>query len=204
MPDTADVIEAAGQPEEEEDAAAQQALTDALIQPEPQDGEEQTREQTRSDPWADPEVARREIEKLRRESAGYRTKLRDAEPQLAEYKKYLDSQKTEQERLAEAKQAAEEKLAEVMATNARLMAAAAHNIPAELVDLLGTGTEDEIAARAERLAERLATPPDPVPPAPERPASTRPVESLTAGGRPADDTPPMDMDTYLRRMAGRG
>ena len=89
-----------------------------------------------------------------------------------------------------------------MATNARLMAAATHNIPAELIDLLGAGTEDEIDARARLLAERLTAPP--APPAAERPASTRPVESLTAGGRPADDPPPLDMDAYLRRMAGRG
>lgn len=206
MPDTADTIQAAGQPEQ--DAAAEQALADAITQPEPPDGQEQTHEQTpdqtRTDPWASPEVARKEIEKLRREAAGYRTKLRDAEPQLAEYKKYLDSQKSEQERLAEAKSAAEARLAEVMATNARLMAAATHGIPAELIDLLGGGTEEEIDARARLLAERLTAPPDPAPPAAARPAGTRPVESLTAGGRPADDTPPLDMDAVLRRMAGRG
>ena len=201
MPDTADTIEAAGQPDE--DAAAQQALADAMTPPEPNEGQEQGREQTRTDPWADPDVARREIEKLRRESAGYRTRLRDAEPRLAQYQEYLDSQKTEQERLADAKSAAEARLAEVMATNARLMAAATHNIPAELIDLLGTGTDEEITARAQLLAERL-TAATVTAPATERPASTRPVESLTAGGRPADDTPPLDMDAYLRRMAGRG
>ena len=197
MPDTADTIQAAGQPED--DAAAQQALADAIAQPEPQDGEDQAHEQNPPGPWADPEAARKEIEKLRRESAGYRTKLRDAEPQLAEYKKYLDSQKSEQEKLAEAKSAAEAKLAKVMSTNARLTAAATHGIPAELIDLLGTGTTEEIDARAQLLAKRLTAATTT-----ERPAGTRPVESLTAGGRPADDPPPLDMDAYLRRMAGRG
>ena len=192
MPDT-DVTQAAGQPDE--DPAAQQALADALAQPEPPDGEEQAP----TDPWADPESARKEIDKLRREAAGYRTKLRDAEPQVAEYKKYLDSQKTEQQKLAEAKAAAEKDLADLRSANARLMAAATHEIPVELIDLLGTGTEEEIDARAKLLAERLTAPP-PI----ERPASTRPVESLTAGGQPADDPPPLDMDAYLRRMAGRG
>ena len=200
MPDTAEIPEAAGQPEN--DDMAQQLLADAAADSDPRDGEEQ--EQAGGDPWADPEKARKEIETLRRRNSNYRLKLKEAEPQLAEYKQYLDSRKTEQERLAEAKSAAEARLAEVMATNARLMAAATHGIPAELIDLLGAGTEDEIDARARLLAERLAAPSDPTPPAAPRPASTRPVESLTAGGRPADDPPPLDMDAYLRRMAGRG
>ena len=195
MPDTADTTQAAGQSE--------QALADAVAQPEPPDGEDQAHEQNRPDPWASPEVARKEIEKLRREAAGYRTKLRDAEPQLAEYRKHLDSQKTEQQKLAEAKAAAEKDLANLRSANARLMAAASHGIPAELVDLLGAGTEEEIDARAQLLAERL-TAATATGSAIERPASTRPVESLTAGGRPADDPPPLDMDAYLRRMAGRG
>ena len=195
MPDTADTTQAAGQPAD--DDAAQQALAEAITQPEPQDGDGQGQNDS---PWADPDAARKEIEKLRREAAGYRTKLRDAEPRLTEYQKYLDSQKTEQQKLNEAKAAAETRLAEVMSQNARLMAAATHNIPADLIYLLGNGTDEEINARAERLAEKLAA----VTEAP-RPASARPVESLIAGGRPAEDTSAAPtMDDFLRRMAGRG
>lgn len=190
MQDTADTTQDAWQPDD--DNAAQ--LADTAAQPEPQDGEDEAQ----NDPWADPAAARKEIEKLRRESAGYRTKLRDAEPKLSEYQKYLDSQKTEQERLTEAKSAAEAKLAELTTTNARLMAAAAHNIPTDLIDLLGTGTDEEITARAQLLAERINASP-----AFDRPASTRPVESLTAGGRPADDEPVESIDDAIRRMAGR-
>lgn len=194
MPDTADTTQAAGQPADE-DTTAQQALADAITQPEPQDGTEP--DQT---PWADPEAARKEIEKLRRESAGYRTKLREAEPQLTKYQEYLDSQKSEAQKLADAKAAAESKLAEVMSANARLMAAATHNIPADLIDLLGTGTDEEINTRAHLLAEKLTA----VTEAP-RPASTRPVESLVAGGRPAEDaSAPRTMDDVLRQWAGRG
>jgi len=190
VPDTADAAQDAWEPGDN-DAAQQNA--DATAQPEPQDGEEQAQ----NDPWADPAAARKEIEKLRRESAGYRTKLREAEPKLTEYQKYLDSQKTEAEKLAEAKQAAETKLAELTTTNARLMAAAAYNLPPDLIDLLGSGTDEEINARAQLLAERLSASS-----APEPPASTRPVESLTAGGRPAGE-PEESIDDAIRRMAGR-
>ena len=190
MQDTADITEAAGQPDED---AALHMFADA--DSEPLDGEEQAQD----DPWADPAAARREIEKVRREAASYRTKLREAEPQLAEYQKYLDSQKSEAQKLAEAKDAAERELTDLRSTNARLMAAATHNLPADLIDLLGSGTDEEINARAQLLAERLGSVQST-----EYPTSTRPVESLMAGGRPADDEPAdMSMDAALRRMAGR-
>lgn len=194
MPDTAETTPAAGQPNE--DPAAPQAPAGAVTQPEPQDGDGQGQNDS---PWADPDAARKEIEKLRRESAGYRTKLRDTEPQLAEYQKFLDSQKTEQQKLNEAKQVAEGKLAEVMSANARLMAAATHNIPADLIELLGSGTDEEIGARAQLLAEKLAASPEAQRPTP---GSRRPVESLTAGGRPADDAP-ADPNAMFRAMLRR-
>lgn len=217
MPDTADETQAAGQSDAStnDDIAAEQALATAMRQPdddqriEPKDDSKpQTQGQQQSngnkDPWAEPEVARREIEKLRKEAAGWRTKYRDAEPQLSEYQKYLDSQKTEQQRLQEAKDAAERELTDLRSANARLMAAATHNLPPELIDLLGTGTEEEIDARAQLLAEKLAAAAPPPGPEPERkaPAPTRPVESLTAGGQPAN-AEPMDMDTVLRSWTGR-
>ena len=189
MPDTADITEAAGQPDDE----AQNLLVDADT--EPLDGAEQAQK----DPWADPAAARKEIEKLRKEAAGYRTKYNEAKPKLTEYEKYLDSQKTEAQKLAEAKEAAERELSDLRSTNARMMAAVTHNLPADLIELLGSGTEDEINARAELLAAKFAAAQTF-----DQPASTRPVESLTAGGRPADDEPAdMSMDAVLRRALGR-
>lgn len=63
--------------------------------------EEQPREGGKSDPWDDPEAARKEIEKLRRESAGYRTKAKELEPLAAKAKELEDAQKSETERLTE-------------------------------------------------------------------------------------------------------
>lgn len=217
MPDTAsEETQAAGQPDANaDDIAAEQMLADAMRQPEadkagrsqddpkPQQPPQQAGGANK-DPWADPEAARKEIEKLRKEAAGWRTKYRDAEPQLTEYQKYLDSQKTELQKAQESAQQFKQELLETRTTNARLMAAATHNLPPELIDLLGTGTEEEIDARAKLLAEKLsaASPPASVEPERRPPAQTRPVESLTAGAKPADEKP-ADMDAVLRAWAGR-
>lgn len=206
MPDTPETptAQAAGQPgTTTEDAAAQQMLAEAVQQPEqqpsggPRDGQD-PQGKAGGDPWADPEAARREIEKLRRESASWRTKYREAEPQLAEYQKWQEAQKTEQQKLAEAKEAAERQLSDLQATNARLLAAATHNIPPELIDLLGSGSEDEISSRAELLAKRLQA----AEPAPAAPEQQRPVESLKPGAAPGSATP-ADPDEWIRALAGR-
>lgn len=56
---------------------------------------------TPSDPWADPDAARKEIEKLRRENAAHRTKNKELEPLAAKAKELEESQKSEQQRLGE-------------------------------------------------------------------------------------------------------
>jgi len=110
-----------------------------------------------------------------------------------------DAQKTEIQRATERATTFEQQLAEMKATNARLLAAATHNIPPELIDLLGSGTDEEIGARAELLAERLKAPA----PAPSAPSTQRPVEALTAGAAPASSTAAATPDQWIRTMAGR-
>lgn len=119
----------------------------------------------------------------------------DAAKRLSEIE---DAQKSEQQKLTDRASAAEQRLASMQAQNARLMAAAVHGIPAELVELLGDGTEEQISERAELLAAKLATAPAPVQAAP---AQTRPVESLKPGAAPA--APPANPDDWLRQLAGR-
>ncbi|MFJ7895880.1 hypothetical protein [Streptomyces anthocyanicus] len=195
MQDTADTTQAAGQPDA--------STTDAAQQPDaqPGSGTQDTsagQQPQGADPWADPDAARKEIEKLRRESASWRTKYREAEPQLTEYQQWQESQKTEQQKLHDAKEAAERELGDLRATNTRLMAAATHNIPPDLIDLLGSGSDDEINARAEMLAERLkASAPTP------SPTSQRPVEALTPGAATASGAATTSPDEWIRRMAGR-
>lgn len=112
------------------------------------------------------------------------------------YQEVEDAQKTEIQKATERAQNFEQKLADMQATNARLLAAASHNIPPELIDLLGSGTDEEINARAEVLAERLK-------PATPVPAPQRPVESLTPGAAPASSTGDTTPDQWIRQLAGR-
>ncbi|WP_406224979.1 hypothetical protein [Streptomyces anulatus] len=115
------------------------------------------------------------------------------------YQEVEDAQKSEIQKATERAQGFEQQLTDLRSTNARLLAAATHNIPPELIDLLGSGTDEEISARAETLAERLKTS---APPA--APASQRPVESLTPGAAPASATGGGSPDDWIRRLAGRG
>ena len=133
---------------------------------------------------------------------------RDAEQRLreleAQVQQYTDRDKSELEKAQEAAKRYEQELGMTRTANARLMAAAIHNLPPDLIDLLGDGTEEEIDAKAKLLAEKLAAviPPAPQPEPAASPMHNRPVESLTPGGQPSS-AKPLDMNEVLRRMAGR-
>lgn len=111
------------------------------------------------------------------------------------YGEFEETQKSEIQKATERAQTFEQQLADERAQNARLLAAATHNIPPELIELLGSGTAEQIGARAEVLAERLkAAAPPPAP------ASQRPVESLTPGAAPSSAAP-VTADDWIRQMA---
>jgi hypothetical protein len=67
-------------------------------------------EQDQTDPWADPAKARKEIEKLRKESAGWRTKYQETKPLAQKAQELEDAKKSEQERLTEQLTAAEQRM----------------------------------------------------------------------------------------------
>lgn len=121
--------------------------------------------------------------------------MREAAQKHSEFE---EAQKTELQKATDRASGLEQKLADMQSANARLMAAATHNIPPDLIELLGSGTDEEINTRAEALAERLkaAAPP------PAAAAQQRPVESLTPGAAPASAAP-MSPDAWIRRLAGR-
>ncbi|MWA08739.1 hypothetical protein [Streptomyces sp. BA2] len=121
--------------------------------------------------------------------------LRQAAQKHAEFE---DTQKSELQRANERATSVEQKLTELQSTNARLMAAATHNIPPDLIDLLGSGSDEEINTRAEVLAERLkASAP------PSAATQHRPVESLTPGAATASGSAEATPDQWIRTMAGR-
>jgi hypothetical protein len=71
-------------------------------------------EVAKADPWADPNAARKEIEKLRKEAAKYRTKASDLEPLAREAQALKDAQKSDAERLQGQLTAAEERAAKAI------------------------------------------------------------------------------------------
>lgn len=141
----------------------------------------------------------------RRALASERKARRDAEKSAADLRARLqqfeDANKSELQKAQDDAKRYQEELTTTRVANARLMAAAAHNLPPDLIDLLGTGTDEEIEARAKLLASKLPAKPAEAA-SPKAPASTRPLESLTPGAKPATQQPE-DPNAWLRRMAGR-
>jgi hypothetical protein len=134
-----------------------------------------------------PEDYEAEIQKLRKESAGYRTKLREAEPLVKAHQEREEANKTELQRAQEALATREKDYADLQVGYTRLELAAIHNVPPDDIDLIGSGTREEMEARAARVgALNASTTRTPAPP------SDRPVEGLRPGATPE---PPKPVDT---------
>ncbi|MFH8804058.1 hypothetical protein ACH4F6_31470 [Streptomyces sp. NPDC017936] len=157
-------------------------------------------EQSKADPWADPETARKEIEKLRKESAGYRTKAKELEPLARKAKELEDAQKSEQERLAEQLTQAEQRIRIVqqraVRAEVRALAAAEFADPDDahaFLDLDGfVGDDGEIDSDSIRdsLADLLKRKPHLAKPAdnsPRRPVPDRTQGSSGNGARSSSD-----------------
>jgi len=172
-------------------AAAGQQQAAAQQQPEATDWEAEAAK------W---QAMARKHEKRHLDALGFKSKdeidhLREA---AQKYREFEDTQKTELQRATERAQSFEQQMSELRATNTRLMAAATHNIPPDLIDLLGSGSDEEINSRAEMLAERLkASAPAPAP------TQQRPVEALTPGAATASGAATTSPDEWIRRLAGR-
>lgn len=133
-----------------------------------------------------PEEATKVIADLRAENESWRHKYRAAEPIVKAHEEAQEAAKTEVQRATERAAEAERVAAERESQLNVLRAAAKHGIPEEDHDLLGSGTPEELDARAARLASRYAATAAPTPP-----PSNRPVEGLRPGASP---TPPAEPD----------
>lgn len=109
----------------------------------------------------------------------------EQQQQLSEYNRLVEASKSNEQRLQEAATQSQKEAESARAEAFRWQAAATHGIPAEHFDLLGTGSADEIKARAEKLGALLAAQAaaNSTPPAPGAPPS-RPVEQLRPGATP--------------------
>lgn len=127
------------------------------------------------------------------------------------YDAYEESQKTEQQRLADQLAAAQREAQDAREDRFRLLACAQHDLPPELIPHLGGGTEDEIAERAEAFAKAineraavLAAAQAQAAAAQQQPRNGngfgRPVESLRPGALPASDNKPANPNEWFRGM----
>ncbi|HEY5201355.1 MAG TPA: hypothetical protein VIJ31_10650, partial [Acidothermaceae bacterium] len=103
-----------------------------------------------------PQWARDAITKANSEAAAARIKAKELEPAAAQFAALEEASKTEAQRLAESEATAKREALEARAESARYKVALAHGIPADDFDLLGTGTEEEITARAVKIAAKNA------------------------------------------------
>jgi hypothetical protein len=142
----------------------------------------------------------RKWEKRSKENSSAATKLREIEQQnMSELEK------------AQAAQAdAEERATTAMAMHNRVMAAAANNLPVDLIEDLGSGTEEEINERAERFArvieetvearvqEVLAGQAGRN--GQQQFSGARPVESMRPGSAPSQGDTPTTPDGWFRKL----
>ncbi len=114
----------------------------------------------------------------------------DAAKRLNELERANESaqQRLERER-DEARSAAETSTSEL----ARLRAAMRYGLAEDDLDLLGTGTAEEIDERAKRLADRLGA-------TAKKPASRRPAEHLRGGTEPEREPEETDLGKLAARM----
>ncbi len=140
----------------------------------------------------DPERHNADLRKAKNEAKNLRDRLKELEPLAAEAQQLREASKTDMERLTEQHQSAVERAAKAEAEAVRLRAAVKHGISEDDFDLLGVGSEDEILARAERIAALRSA----AAPAPDlTPAARRPVEQLKPGATPVTPVP-VDESAY--------
>ena len=137
-----------------------------------------------------PAWAREALTKANSEAAKYRTQVRDLEPKAKQFDALEQASKSDierfQEKLAETQREADEARSDAI----RYRVATEHGIKAENLDLLGSGTEDEIAARAVRVAAMQAIETGARRPAPDT------SQGSSATGRPPDQ----DAANWLQQL----
>lgn len=144
----------------------------------------------------DLERAKAKIAKANSEAKGLRATRDQQAAELAELRKFRaeieDAQKTQEQRLAEQTEALRKERDQVSNELLIERIARRHNLADEDLDLLGSGSEEQIEARALRIAA-MRTPavvPDLI-----APPTDRPVEKLRPGVTPSA-TPLGEADSY--------
>lgn len=103
-----------------------------------------------------PEDMKAEIKKLREENAKRRVESKELQARAQKWDEYEQSQKTELEKAQDERLKLEQELAQTKIENTQLSLAAAYGIKADDINLLGTGTAEEMETRAKRIQELYA------------------------------------------------
>jgi membrane protein involved in colicin uptake len=150
------------------------------------------------------DAGKRAIDAMKAERDQARREARANAEAAKQYAEFQESQKTEQQKVADRAAAAERERDEARAEGLRYKAAATHGISNDYFDLLGTGNEEEIAARAERIGgllkiaaenEQLKTELEALRAGKPVPAQQQPVEQLRPGASPVT-VPPLGEAEY--------
>ena len=134
------------------------------------------------------------VKSLRQEAAKYRTQAKDLAEKAKAYDEYLDSQKSEQEKLADQLKQAEEGRAEVERELLRMKVASSKNLPGTLVERLRGETVEELEADADNMLEELQQ---------QFVKKNAPTPNQTGAGIVGDEASP-SIDTFLDILRKRG
>lgn len=95
------------------------------------------------------------VKSLRQEAAKYRTQFKEASEKAKAYDEYLESQKSEQQKMADALEAASRERDDLKSQMMRLKVAREKQLPDSLVDRLRGETEEDMLADADALMSGL-------------------------------------------------
>lgn len=138
----------------------------------------------------DKERALAKIRKANDEAKGLRSRVKELEALEAKVRDYEDSQKSEAEKIQARAEKAEQRAHDVENELIRERIARRHHLDEDDMDLLGTGTEEQIEARAKKIAAKNAAVAATQATAPP---SDKPVEKLRPGATSSDkDIAPPD------------
>src|SRR5690606_34590253 len=136
--------------------------------------------------------AKKELEKARKEAAGYRTKLREAEPFVKKAQELEEASKTDLEKLQARISELESANGDLTTYKLRREVADAKGVPAAWVNRLKGSTLEEMEADADELVALIPEPKK------DDPITVKPREALPRGGGDPEDIP---VDTDPAKLA---
>ena len=150
-----------------------------------------------------------EVEKWKAQSRKWEQRSKENSKAAARLQEIEQQNMSELEKAQAAQKDAEERATTATAMHNRVMAAAANNLPVDLIEDLGTGTEEEINERAERFArvieEAVQSRVQELTAGNagrngQQFSGARPVESMRPGSAPSQGETPTTPDQWFRQL----